>query len=214
MTKFIPLNTTYSSFAEDSIKEINKVNVMNYDTISTNSFPVVLSPTIYNPKTSSSYIGYNPSYPNIITSGFYDDLNKDKSVHKTLSKFYFYKILDKWIYKELLPLLAFVDISNKPQLIKSMDKFNIKNLETNSDIDIQKKINYLEKNIITIDIVKHVLKKICNDNNINWYDLNKYEKKIKKVFYNYLFDKLKHSIKHYGHDKHHDKYNNIENNEE
>ena len=56
----------------------------------------------------------------------------------------------------------------------------------------------MEKIILTKDMVRHVLKKICQDNQINWYDLNKHEKKIKTVFYNYLLRKLKESIKKYG----------------
>ena len=40
----------------------------------------------------------------------------------------------------------------------------------------------------------NVIKKIFNENQINWYDLNKHERKIRKILYNYLLDKLKESI--------------------
>lgn len=133
----------------------------------------------------------------LVTTGFYKDLNKDKYVQKTFAKYYYYKILDKWFYNELLPLLAFVDIdisSGKPMLIKTLEDFNVEKLSKESKEDIKKKIKYMEEIIITKDMVRHVLKKICNENNINWYDLNKHESKIKKLFYNYLLDKLKKSI--------------------
>ena len=55
----------------------------------------------------------------------------------------------------------------------------------------------MENILITKDMVKHVLKKIVHDNSINWYDLDKHEKIIKKIFYNYLVDKLKDAIKHH-----------------
>ena len=167
------------------------------DSNSVRSYPIIMSqPQLYSSKTHSPYIGINPISSQIVSNGFYKDLNKDKSVQKNLTKYYYYKIFDKWIYKELMPLLAFVHISDdKPHLIKSLSAFDAKNLVNESSEQIEKKINYLEKVLITKDMVKHVLKKICSENNINWYDLNKNEKKIKSVFYNYLLDKLKDAIK-------------------
>lgn len=194
--------STFASFTADSIRQWNKAyaEAINPDSDQIKSFPVILTqPQLYSTKSYTPYVGVNPLNSNVISSGFYKDLNKDKSVQKTFTKYYYYKILDKWIYKELMPLLAFVDISgDKPQLIKSLSEYDVKKLASNSSEQIEKKINYLERVIITKDMVRHVLKKICSENDINWYDLDKNEKKIKTVFYNYLLDKLKDSIKKYG----------------
>jgi len=193
--------STFASFNANSIRQMNKayVEAINPD-FNQQSLPLFITkPNIYNPNADSAFVSLNPLNPRLITTGFYQDLNKDKSVQKTLSKYYFYKIVDKWIYKELLPLLAFVDTSSeKPQLIKSLANFDVQKLAKDSDDLIEKKVNYMERFIITKDMVRHVLKKICQDNQINWYDLNKHEPKIKKVFYNYLLDKLKESIGKYG----------------
>lgn len=160
------------------------------------SYIYLNNPTYYNPRTTTQYASYNNNY---LSTGFYKDLNKDKSVQKTYAKYYFYKIIDKWIYKELFPLLAFIDVkSGKPELIKSLEFFNVLELEKETEYDIEKKIKYMEEILITKNMVRHVLKKICDDNNINWYHLNKHEKKIKKVFYNYMLDKLKDAINKYG----------------
>ena len=194
--------STFASFTADSIRQWNKAyaEAINPDSDQIKSFPVILTqPQLYNSKTYTPYIGINPLTSNVVSSGFYNDLNRDKSIQKNLTKYYFYKILDKWIYKELMPLLAFVNISSgKPQLIKSLGQYHAKKLLTDTDEQIEKKINYLEKVLITKDMVRHVLKKICSENGINWYDLDKNEKKIKTVFYNYILDKLKKSIKKYG----------------
>ena len=201
--------STFANFTADSIRQWNKAyaEAINPDYDQTKSFPIVLTqPQVYNSSSYTPYVGINPLTSNVISSGFYKDLNKDKSVQKNLTKYYYYKILDKWIYKSLMPLLAFVDISgNKPQLIKSLSQYDVKKLTTETPEQIEKKINYLENVLITKDMVRHVLKKICSENNINWYDLDKNEQKIKTVFYNYLLDKLKNSIKKYGVE---DKYNN------
>lgn len=200
--------TTMNSFLTknyvDAVKESNKAyaELINPDTdsVSVKSYPMFLAqPQIYSSKTHTPYVGINPISSQVVSSGFYKDLNKDKSVQKTLTKYYYYKILDKWIYKELMPILGFVDLSgDKPQLIKSIEHYNANKLANESSEQIEKKIDYLEKVLITKDMVRHVLKKICSDNNINWYDLDKNEKKIKSVFHNYLLDKLKDSIKKYG----------------
>lgn len=196
--------STFASFTTDSIRQWNKAyaEAINPTNDQIKSFPVVITQPqlqLYNTKTYTPYIGVNQLNSNVISSGFYKDLNKDKSVQKTFTKYYYYKILDKWIYKELMPLLAFVDVSgDKPQLIKSLSDYDVQKLTSDSTEQIEKKINYLERVIITKDMVRHVLKKICSENDINWYDLDKNEKKIKTVFYNYLLDKLKDSIKKYG----------------
>ncbi len=70
-------------------------------------------------------------------------------------------------------------------------------LAKDSEEEIEKKIKYMEEIILTKDMVWHVLKNICNEIRINWYDLNKNKKKIKKILYNYLLDKLKSSIGRY-----------------
>lgn len=194
--------STFASYTVDSIRAWNKayVEALNPDKSVTPTFPVVVTAqSFYDPKKDSAFVSVNPLNPGMVTTGFYKDLNKDKSVQKTLSKYYYYKILDNWIYKKLFPLLAFIDISSgTPKLIKSMEDYNVAKLSSDSEADIEKKIGYMEKNIITKDMVRHVLRKICEDNNINWYDLNKHENKIKNVFYNYLLDKLKESVQKYS----------------
>lgn len=117
-------------------------------------------------------------------------LNVNKNVQKTISKYFYYKLVDEWLYKKLFPLLAFVEIINdKPQLIKSMNKYSVENLVTELDKAIKIRANYLEQNIITKKIVKQILKKIVKNMCINWYDLYKHENTISKIFLKY-FEKL------------------------
>jgi signal recognition particle GTPase len=143
-----------------------------------------------------------PVYPLIYTKNMlYNNnssnyINSSKNVKKTLTKYYFYKIIDKWIYDDLFPLLGFVKIINdKPELIKNLSDYDVEKLAKDSDNDIESKINYMEKILITKDMVYHVLKKIVKSNNIMWNNLNKNEKLIKKIFYEYIVSKLKDAIK-------------------
>jgi hypothetical protein len=188
-----------SSISADDIRKSNRAYSNALDVVK--SMPIIVTQPVN-------------SKQRFVSNGLYKDLNQDKTVQKTLAKYYYYKILDKWIYNDLFPLLAFIDTSSsKTQLIKGMEDFDTQKLTKESDDIIEKKIDYLENILLTKDMVRHVLKKICLENNINWYDLNKYEKQIKKVFYNYLLDKLKYAINKYGNisshkNNHHDRNDN------
>ena len=175
-TYFNALNTVDSSSTlADLIKAQNKAYLDLY-------YPDDVNPVYLNSIFAVNTLGYN-------------SLNNNDKVKNTFTKYYYYKILDKWIYKKLFPLLAFIKIENgKPRLINSMSEYNIQELTTNSKEDIENKIDYMEKILLTKNMVKHVLKKICLTNNINWYDLNKYESYIKSIFYNYMLDKFKTAI--------------------
>jgi hypothetical protein len=140
------------------------------------------------------YINYNPF--NIITPlnyGYYNDLNKDKTVIKTVIKYFYYKIIDKWLYSDLLPLLGYITVVNgSPQLVKTLDDYKLPN-ESNKDLD--DKIDFIENIILTKDMVKSVLKHIVQKYNIKWYLLYKNEDIIKKKIYKYIKEELEYAIK-------------------
>jgi hypothetical protein len=142
------------------------------------------------------YLYYSDVYNTpSIKKKFYNDLNDDSQVQKTVTKYFYYKVIDKWLYDDLLPLLAYIEIDNgEPRLIKSLDDYNIEKLGKESESDTRKKVKYMENKVISKDLVKHVLKKICSENNINWYSLNKYSGKVKKILFKYLSDKIKNVI--------------------
>jgi len=126
---------------------------------------------------------------------FNQNLNTSKKVQKTISKYVYYKLVDEWLYSKLFPLLAFVKINNSnPQLIKSMDEYNMNKLSSQTDDEIEQRANYLEKNIITKKIVSKVLKRIVKRMCLNWYELDKHMKTIQEVFLEYFRDLLEEVI--------------------
>jgi hypothetical protein len=125
----------------------------------------------------------------------YSNYSSNKN-HKTIIKYYYNKLVDEWIYRKLFPLVAFVDIVNsKPQLIKSMDAYNMEKLKTESDRDIEKRVEYLEKYIFTKKIVKQILKKIVKKFGYNWEEMDLHEERIIKIFYEYFKELLETSIR-------------------
>jgi hypothetical protein len=127
---------------------------------------------------------------------FNQNLNTSKQVQKTITKYIYYKLIDEWLYGKLFPILAFVKIvNNNAELIKSMSEYNINNLATQSDEEIEARVDYLEKNIITKKLVSKILKKIVKKMCLNWYELNKHSKTIQEVFLEYFSDLFEKAIR-------------------
>ena len=139
---------------------------------------------------------YDNPYSQKIIVGAYPSIDGNESVIKTIVKYYYLKITNKWLYNNLKSLLNFIEINNgKPEIVSSMQKYNEahKKYEHDSEpIDeIDTKINYLEDLIISRRMVKHVLSELVDSNSdIHWYNLKNFEDKIKHVFYNYIKKKM------------------------
>jgi len=159
-----------------------------------------LSPLASSNKAAIQSIYSNTISNNLISpmsTGYYKDLNNDKKTIKTVIKYYYYKIIDKWLLKELSDLLAYIVISKetkKAHLIKDMKDYDIESIRNAPDSELEKRIEYIEDILITKKMVKRVLKKVIEKNDIKWYQLYSYEKEIKKTFYKYIKSKLEKAI--------------------
>lgn len=151
----------------------------------------LLENTFYNPLKDSLFANYNLG-TNTINAGFYTDLNKDDKVHKTITKHYYYKLIEKWIYKDMNSLLDYIKIvDGKPMLIRSL---NEKNHSVNEG-DINKKVKYFTDELISKNMIYSALKRIIKTNDYNWYDLNKHEKEIKHILKDYIKNTIEKGIK-------------------
>jgi hypothetical protein len=153
---------------------LNNVNT-DYTTPVIPSYPLIYTTSALNMNKVSPFIMTSINNPLNIVTGYYPDLDKDHTVHKTLSKYYYYKFLDKWLYNDLRSLLAYVKIDNgKARLINAMSEYNVNSVTKDTAENLDMRINLLEK-LISKDFIKHVLKKIVEKYNIHWYHLNKNE---------------------------------------
>lgn len=130
---------------------------------------------------------YSPSINITYTKpslGLYKDLNKDPNVHDMVSKYVYYKLIDKWLYKDLSEMLNYFNISgNKVSIISSMSKYN-RNKEHNAT-DKKKIISHLEK-ILSIDDMYDAITEFRMEVDINWYDIPKNDYITKKFLKSYL----------------------------
>jgi len=179
----------------------NLINDLKSDNDQDSIYTSVSIPLIYTKdqlKKTTPYVAVSPvgSYGVKYSYGRYTDLNKDKDIQKKITKYFLYKILDKWLYNDFRSILGFVKISDgKPSLIRSMSDYKPDSITSDSVENIEKRIDYLEKILINKKLVKHVLKKIISENEIQWVELNKEKPLIKKILKKYIHSKLEEAIK-------------------
>jgi hypothetical protein len=168
--------TTMAFGMDYLLRERLNLSLNNLDTIyNAPTYPLIYTAETLNINRVSPYITTDINNPMRFVTGYYPDLDKDPTVHKTLTKYYYYKFLDKWLYNDLRALLAYVKIdSGKARLINSMSEYNVNSVTDDTADNLDLRVNLLEK-LISRDFVKSVLKKIVEKYNIHWYHLNKNE---------------------------------------
>ena len=117
------------------------------------------------------------------------DLNLDPSIHEKLGKYFYYKLLDKWIKTDdkTRKLLKYLVYENKNvRYAKSMKEVESANLSKETMESIDAKIKFLERQISHYDI-QAILARIVKYDRINWYDLDKNN--------HYVRDMIRHGVK-------------------
>jgi hypothetical protein len=192
--------------ATQQLKQIIQDFKSDDDLYSSVSYPLIYANSNLNSnlKTTSPFVMVSSvgtgnslgTLGNQYSYGRYTDLNKDKTIQKTVSKYFLSKILNNWLHQDFRQILAFVKISEgKPSLIRSMNEYKLDIINSDSAENIEKRIDYLENILINRQLVKHVLKKIVNENDIQWTQLNKNKSTVKKIFKKYLQSKLEDAVK-------------------
>lgn len=150
------------------------LNSMNNNSVVT-TYPLVYTTSTLNSNRMSPYIMTDLNNPLNVVTGYYPDLDKDPSVHKTLTKYYYYKFLDKWLYNDLRSLLGYIKVDNgKGKIINSMSDYNVNSVTNDTAENLDIRVNLMEK-LISRDFIKSILRRIVEKHNIHWYHLNKNE---------------------------------------
>lgn len=135
----------------------------------------------------SASINLNYSQPMF---SFYEDLNNDPEIHQKLTKYFYYKILDKWLFDDLIDLLNYLTIEGNKIKLGSYKKSN-----TTSNSEIKKKVDYFEKYILKKRHVYKILKQFVKRTGTRWVDLPKNEYYLIQVFENKLKKIIKQMLK-------------------
>ena len=142
------------------------------------------------------------TYPSIYTQPYvaYVDvdtgLNSSWIVQKDTTKYLWRRILDKYLYKEdMSNLLKYLKVSNRNvSYVSSQEEANTNKISEDTIEIVEDKIDFIEKNLLTLKDMKKLLTRIIDEAYYKWYDLPNNEKFVVKVVTKYLKDKLRDKI--------------------
>lgn len=174
----------------------NPVVVTTTDTILSPSYVVTPDRVLLSPTVSTVSVGKHGTHKlsvdltlsDPVLSTYYD-LNTDPKIHNKVAKYFYYKILDKWLLGSLKDLLGYVTIKGgKARLTR-------KKSSKDSQKVIEKKIKFLEDNVFTFRDVLNILRRVVDEDNVKWVDLYKKTYSLKKVFRTELANLFESKIK-------------------
>jgi hypothetical protein len=126
------------------------------------------------------YVPVGTSYviPSITTP--YLDLNLDERVHKRFTKYFYYKILDDWLFDDLVDSLAYLKYNTGTKKV-SFTENGEKDTSRETQESVEAKIKFIEDGVMTRNDVYKILKRLVSESKINWYDLPKIHSAVKDV---------------------------------
>lgn len=169
-----------------SVDSVSPLSIIRSTSPTSSVYDVLESMYIDPPKIITSPVSvkrYPPdvtviqSYPNIflpvakleVETG----LNNNYMAQKDMTEYLHLRFLDKWLYDEdycyLLKYLIIADETVKP--ISNLSDFKENKICEDSEKDVEKKADYIEKNILGISEMKHILKRVIEDTSFKWYEL-------------------------------------------
>ncbi len=123
-------------------------------------------------------------------------LNNSYIVQKDITKYLWYRIFDKWFYtNELCHLLKYLKIEEN--IVKFVsNEAEAKNNKVCDDTveNIEKKTDFIEENLLTINDMKKLLQRIISELDYKWYELTNKEKLVVDVVERHLRKMLEQRI--------------------
>lgn len=119
------------------------------------------------------------------------DMNQNPNVQYKIAKYYYYRTIDDWLYndKMMMELLKYFRVSDKGVDVVA----NLSDADKNahdSQATVERKVDFIEKNVFTADSIMRLLKKFINETGITWVQLSKNNYFIKEAVYKYLKNKI------------------------
>jgi len=124
--------------------------------------------------------------------GTYESLNNKMEVHERFAKYYYFKMLDNWLYDELTDVLNYLVVENKTvKIIKNLSEYKPNNIKKDTDDTVKLKSDFIGKEVMTLIDMLDFLTKFVDGTDINWVDLPKNEFWLRRALENKLIKLLK-----------------------
>ncbi len=154
----------------------------------TTSTPVMVAPGVVVP----SYTTIQPQLP--LSPEL--DLDNDSDTRNKISDYFYYKTVDKWLFDSMAKILGYLKISgNSVDFIDSLSKYDPSSVDKDTQETVEKKIKFIENNILDKIDVFNILNKFTRETNTKWVHLiKKNEMFIKDLIKRFLKKKMEKSV--------------------
>jgi inorganic pyrophosphatase len=163
--------------------------------------PVIYTPIIYNPSIASPIspisptLSVNLTYSKPLISLYYDYGNHPR-IQEMMIKYFYYKVLDKWLLDELSDILNYFTYKNgQVALIKDLSQYKPTNINEDTDTVAHEKIKYIEKNFFNKYDMTDILAKFVLGTGIRWSDLMKNEYGLRQAVREFFLRRIKEKLK-------------------
>lgn len=97
------------------------------------------------------------------------NLDYDPEVISRMQRYFYFKILDKWIYSSMSDILNYVTIKNgSPALLSSLNDYKMSNSDNDSKDVTEKKIKFIEDHVISDYDIKIILRDYVKKYSVHW----------------------------------------------
>lgn len=99
-------------------------------------------------------------------------LNENPFAQKQMLDYIMAKVYNKWIYgKDMCYLLKYMKVVNgKVKYLSSIDEFKNNKICDDSDVDVELKVDFIEKYILSKGDLKKLLKRMIDELGFKWYE--------------------------------------------
>lgn len=174
--RIIP-KSTFRSLGSAAIKSITPTYSYTYDT----PLNYVLSEDIH--------FNYPLTPVGPLIDSVYDTVDDDIEYRNKVTKYFYEKLFNKWIFTHLKKILKFFKIkSNKIVLVKTKNEYN-----SNKSSDEEKRdiVEFIINNIYDKYDLKHSLKKFIKMTDTKWLELQRNKENVLKIIYRDIKTKIK-----------------------
>lgn len=181
------------------------LKITNYDDISTVissedeygniKNTIITQPIFRDPYDTSFITSWHPDYIHPMLST-YRDLNSDPVMRKKITKYFITHVLDKWINREMSDVLNYLEVDNNGNvsIIKNLNNYDPNSYKKDSNRDIENKIKFLEKYILTFEVVHKILSKYVKETGVQWVNLPSQKYYIRRIIEKKMLRLLKNAI--------------------
>jgi len=162
--------------------------------------PLVMSPIskiVTNPYSTTVYTANYLTMPSSYLYDYDTGLNDNPLAQYQTIEYFWYKILDKWLYEDdLCHLLKYLKINKDGNVEYISNESELKDNKICNDSvkDVEKKADFIQEHIFGKSVMKKLLIKITRELDLKWYQLYKYENVVVQTAEHYLKKVLKERI--------------------